>query len=80
MVIRPDGFRLFRTSGLIVDVTNDDKTGNSYYVAEWMTSGHSFTRLIRDIAEYSDWRDFVKEAMTEYVKYLTAAIDKLYED
>jgi hypothetical protein len=71
--------KLFQTSGVIISAIRDVDFDVVYYLAEWTTSG-AYKRFIRNAAKYSDWRDFAKEAMTEYFIDLTAAVDKLYED
>ena len=73
------GMNLFKTSGLNIYACREIDIGDVYYLAEWWSSSTRICQLIRNAAEYNDWRDFAKEAMTEYVKYLTAAIDKLQE-
>lgn len=71
--------KLFKTSGLIISAIRDIDFDAVYYLAEWTTS-KAYKRIVRNAAKYSDWRDFAKEAMTEYVNDLTVAVDKLYED
>lgn len=71
--------KLFKTSGLIISAIRDIDFDAVYYLAEWTTSG-AYKRIIRNAAKYSDWRDFAKEAMTEYVNDLTVAVDKLNDD
>lgn len=72
--------KLFQTSGLIISAIRDIDFDVVHYLAEWAGSASGIKRIVRNAAKYSDWRDFAKEAMTEYVNDLTVTVDKLYED